>query len=54
MFFSISGWGGEKFDVDVQQVVGKNHKFWQAAGQDMLWWSSTRLAGEYLLNRISN
>jgi xylan 1,4-beta-xylosidase len=54
VLFSISVWSVEKFEVDVQQVVGKNHKFWQAAGQDMLWWSSTRPAGEYLLDRIYN
>jgi xylan 1,4-beta-xylosidase len=43
----------ERFEVDVQKVVGSNHKFWQAAGQDLLWQMSTRPAGDYLLNRIS-
>lgn len=53
LILSVSVRGAERFEVDVQQVVGPNHRFWQAAGHDLLWWSATRPAGEYLLDRIS-
>ena len=40
------------FDVNIQKVVGVNHRFWQAAGQDFLFSMCDEPAGKALLSRI--
>ena len=40
------------FEVKTQEVVGLNHKFWQAAGQDFLFSMCDEPAGKALLSRI--
>ena len=42
----------QKFDVDINKVIGKNTQFWKASGTDLLYHLTEKPSGQALLDRM--